>query len=277
MSQQARRDFRAAVVFHGNGVYDGTETTEAVALLVGLSRLGAEVQVYAPDRPQAHVVNHLKGEEQQQQRNVLEESARIARGAVKDMAELKAENYDALLVPGGFGAAKNLCSFGFFGADMTVHEDFEFVLRDFRKKEKVIGLTCIAPVIAAKVFGDEGVKLTLGGRGPNFPYAGSIDAAASFGADMVEMDVNEVCTDWSKNIVTSPAYMQGDASPHAVFDGIQSFLQKVNSLVMQNLAVTKAKQAHSGPVPFVESLGKDVPSHVSAPLTHSISSLVTTH
>ena len=185
------------------------------------------------------MINHMKGEEQQpaQQRNVLEESARIARGDVKDMADLRAENYDALLVPGGFGAAKNLCSFGFDGADMTVHEDFEKVLRDFRSQDKVIGLTCIAPVIAAKVFGNDGVKLTLGGRGENFPYAGSIDAAASFGADMVEMDVSEVCTDWNSSIVTSPAYMQGDASPHAVFDGIQNFLQKVNSLVRQNLAM----------------------------------------
>lgn len=80
-----KRDFRAAVVFHGNGVYDGTETTEAVALLVGLSRLGADVQVFAPDRAQAHTVNHLNGEEQSVQRNCMEESARIARGNVKDM------------------------------------------------------------------------------------------------------------------------------------------------------------------------------------------------
>ena len=84
------RNFRAAVVFHGNGVYDGTETTEAVAILVGLSRLGANVQVYSPNRPQAHVVNHLSGDEQPVARNVMEESARIARGAVKDMEQLQA-------------------------------------------------------------------------------------------------------------------------------------------------------------------------------------------
>ena len=90
------------------------------------------MQVYAPDRPQAHVVNHLTGEEQPIQRNMVEESARIARGNVKDMAELRATDYDALLIPGGFGAAKNLCTFGFDGADMTVHEDMEKVMRDFR-------------------------------------------------------------------------------------------------------------------------------------------------
>jgi len=86
-------------------------------------------------------------------------------------------------------------------------------------------------VIAAKLFGSEGIKLTLGGRGSNFPYAGSIDAASSFGAIMQEMDVNEVCTDWNTNVITSPAYMQGDASPHAVHDGIQIFLRKVSSRI----------------------------------------------
>ena len=130
--QITSRDFRAAVVFHGSGVYDGTETTEAVALLVGLSRIGADVQVFAPNRDQAHVVNHMTGEEQEAPRNVMEESARIARGNVKDLAELKATDYDALLIPGGFGAAKNLCTFGFDGADMKVHDDIEKTLREFR-------------------------------------------------------------------------------------------------------------------------------------------------
>ena len=229
-------------MFHGSGVYDGTETTEGVALLIGLSRLGANVQVFAPNRPQAHVVNHLTGEEQEAPRNVMEESARIARGDVKDLAELKAADYDALLIPGGFGAAKNLCTFGFDGAEMKVHEDIEKTLKDFRSNEKVIGLTCIAPIIAAKVFGEDGVKLTLGGRGDNFPYAGSIDAATSFGAEMQEADVNGICTDWKNNIITTPAYMQGDASPHAVYDGIQSFLRRVNSVVMQKEATKKQKQ-----------------------------------
>jgi len=182
-------------------------------------------------------VNHLSGEEQANPRNVMEESARIARGAVKDLAELQATSYDALIIPGGFGAAKNLCSFGFEGADMSVHQDVEKVLRDFRSEEKVIGLTCIAPIIAAKVFGSEGVKLTLGGRTENFPYAGSIEAASSFGAKMEEMDVSGVCTDWKAGIVTTPAYMQGDAAPHEIFDGIQTFLRKVDSLVRQHAVV----------------------------------------
>jgi len=144
----------------------------------------------------------------------MEESARIARGNVKDLATLNAREWDALLVPGGFGAAKNLCNFGFKGQDMTVDEDVIKVLREFRDADKVIGFTCIAPIIAAKVFGSEGVKLTLGSRGENFPYAGAIDVAASFGAQMQECNIEDVCTDWTTRIVTTPAYMQGNAEPH---------------------------------------------------------------
>ena len=143
-------------------------------------------------------------------------------------------------MPGGFGAAKNLCTFGFDGAQMTVHEDVEKVLRDFHSADKVIGMTCISPIIAAKVFGSKGVKLTLGGRGESFPSAGAIDAAISFGANVEEMDVSKVCTDWQNHIITTPAYMQGDASPHAVFDGIQSFLRRVESVVKQKEAAEQS-------------------------------------
>ena len=119
---------------------------------------------------------------------------------------------------------------------MSVHEDIEQKLRDFHSAKKVIGLTCIAPIIAAKVFGPTGVKLTLGGTTDNFPYAGSIEAAKSFGAEMAEMDVSKVCTDWSNNIVTTPAYMQGDAKPHQIADGIDTFMRRVDSLVKQREA-----------------------------------------
>jgi len=145
---------------------------------------------------QAHVINHITGEEDPIPRHIVKESARIARGNVKSLNELNVKDYDTLLVPGGFGAAKNLCTFAFKGVNMTVYDDVERVLRDFHSAKKVIGLTCISPIIAAKLFGSEGVRLTLGGRGENFPSAGSIDAALSFGAQMEEMDVNMVCTDW---------------------------------------------------------------------------------
>lgn len=220
MQSAGKKSIRAAVVFHGNGVYDGTECTEAVALLVGLSRMGAEVQVFAPDRDQAHVVDHLTGSEQEQSRNVLQESARLARGNAKPLSDLVADEWDILIVPGGFGAAKNLCNFGFKGPEMEVQTDIEQIMRQFRQADKYIGLTCIAPIIAAKVFGSEGAELTLGARGDDFPYAGSIDAASSFGAKMSEMRADGVCVDEKNKLISTPAYMQGNAAPHEVFDGI---------------------------------------------------------
>lgn len=225
--------FSAAVIFHGNGVYDGTETTEGVALLVGLSRVGASVQVFAPNRNQAHVVNHLTGEECTTARNVMEESARIARGNCKDLKDLNIDDFDALLIPGGFGAAKNLSDFGFKGAEMIVEEDVADIIQKFHAAKKVIGLSCIAPILAAKVLGSENVKLTLGGRGENFPYCGALDAASSFGAVLEEMDIEGVCTDSNNLIVTVPAYMQGDAKPHQVYDSVVKMVEEVNSLVLR--------------------------------------------
>ena len=150
----------------------------------------------------------------------MEESARISRGDCKDLKTIKTDEFDAILIPGGFGAAKNLSDFGFKGAEMKVDEDIEKVLKEFKDKRKVIGLTCIAPIVAAKVFGQDGIKITLGGRGENWPYAGALDAAESFGARVVECDVQGVCVDWSDQIVTLPAYMKGNAKPHEIYDGV---------------------------------------------------------
>ena len=132
---------------------------------------------------------------------------------------MKAEDYDALYVPGGFGAAKNLSDFGFKGAEMTVQQDVMNCLNDFRSKIKVIGLSCIAPIVAAKTFGQ--VEITLGkSSGENWPYAGSIEAAKSFGVKHHECDIDGVCVDKANNLVTVPAYMKGDAKPHEVFDNM---------------------------------------------------------
>ena len=164
-----------------------------------------------------HVVNHLNGEEMNESRNVKTESARIVRGNVKDLSELKSSDFDVLFMPGGFGAAKNWSDFGVKGADMTVHDDVAAVLKDFHAAKKYIGLCCISPVVAAKVFGTQsggpGATLTLGCRGDNWPYNGSIDAATSFGNTLVEKEINQICHDEVNRIVSGPAYMRGDASP----------------------------------------------------------------
>ena len=120
----------------------------------------------------------------------MAESARIARGDVKPLTELKSNDFDALFMPGGFGAAKNWSDFAVKGADMTVHNDVSAVMKDFHAAKKYIGLCCISPIVAAKVFGTKsggpGLKLTLGCRGDDWPYNGSIDAATSFGNELVE-------------------------------------------------------------------------------------------
>ena len=161
-----QRHFRAAVILSGCGVYDGSEITESVSVLIALSKSGAQYQIFAPNVDQAQVVNHLNGEELPGKRNVMVESARIARGNAKDLSTLKSSDFDALVLPGGFGAAKNLSTFAFDGDKMTVNQDVEKALKAFHQEKKAIGLACIAPIVAARVFGTKyggpGLSLTLG-------------------------------------------------------------------------------------------------------------------
>jgi enhancing lycopene biosynthesis protein 2 len=117
----SRRNFKAAVVLSGCGVYDGSEITEAVSMLISLSKNGAEYKIFAPNVDQAHVINHKNGSEMPEKRNVLVEAGRIARGNIQDLATIDAKEFDAILFPGGFGAAKNLSNFAFKGGDMTVN------------------------------------------------------------------------------------------------------------------------------------------------------------
>ena len=114
---------KIAIILSGCGVYDGAEIHETVLTLLRLSQQGAQVQCFAPDKPQMHVINHLTGEEMPEQRNVLVESGRITRGQSRDVRELKAADFDALIMPGGFGVAKNLSDFAVKGADCTVDAD----------------------------------------------------------------------------------------------------------------------------------------------------------
>jgi len=236
------QNHRVAVVLSGSGVYDGSEITEAVSTLVHLSASGADVSMYAPDKDQMHVVNHMSGEEMNEKRNVLVESARIARGAVEPLANLNTDSFDALIIPGGFGAAKNLSTFATEGPDMSVDADLSRVLDGFKVASKPIGeggrgqrddryeasyinlydivlltspslsrsptgLCCIAPTIAAKQFGDTGVKLTVGmssGDEAVWPYAGAAGACEAMGATHTDVDIDGVVVDLDAKVVTSP-------------------------------------------------------------------------
>jgi enhancing lycopene biosynthesis protein 2 len=195
---------KIGVVLSGCGVYDGAEIHESVLTLLALDRRGVEAVVCAPDVPQMHVVNHLSGQvEEGASRNVLVESARIARGAICDVATVKADELDGLVLPGGFGAAKNLCDFAVKGSTCVVHPEVARLVREVHGQGKPVGAVCIAPAVVAKVLGGERPKLTIGT---------DEDTAAGLekmGAQHVACAVAELVVDREKKLVSTPAYMLG--------------------------------------------------------------------
>ncbi len=214
---------KVAVVLSGCGVYDGAEINEAVLTLLSLEQQGAQYQCFAPDMEQMHVINHLTGEPAEgESRNVLVEAARIARGAISDLREAKADDFDALLVPGGFGAAKNLCNFAVAGSDMEIQEDFLALARSFHDKGKPIGLICIAPVMAAAICG-EGTQCTIGND------AETAGAIAAMGGEHLECPVSEARVDREHKMVTTPAYMLAGGVAEA-YSGISECVREVLAL-----------------------------------------------
>jgi enhancing lycopene biosynthesis protein 2 len=213
---------RAGVLLSGCGVFDGSEIHEAVSILIALDRKKAEIICIAPNMPQAEVISHRKKAPEPAARNVLEESARIARGKIRDLAEVRAGDLDALFFPGGFGAAKNLSDFAKSGANCKVHPDVTRLMRDVHAAKKPIGLACIAPVLAAKVFGTAGIKTRLTvGTDPG--VAGAIN---SMGGEHCNTGPTDVCIDEANRIVTTPCYMN-DVGPWTVFQGAEKMVDVV--------------------------------------------------
>lgn len=223
---------KVAVILSGCGVYDGTEIHEAAAALAAISRNGGEIIMYAPNKNQAHVIDHSAGAEIDQTRSVMVESSRIARGAVLPLSDLTAESVDACVIPGGFGAAKNLSDFGFKGADMSVDAEVERVIKDFHIAGKPMALCCIAPIVAAKVLGKTGPTLTLGNCGPEdqWPYQGAINAAKSFGANMELKNIDEICVDSRNKLVSAPAYMY-NGKFHEIQDSVSNMVNALFKLL----------------------------------------------
>lgn len=189
-----------AVILSGCGVYDGAEINEAVLSLLAIEENGARYQCFAPDIEQHHVINHLTGEEMGPARNVLVEAARIARGHIKPVSQLQAADYDAVLVPGGFGAAKNLSDFAFKGADCRLEVHTERALRAFADAGKPMGFVCIAPAMIPRLFSDR-PQLTIGNDAAT---AGAIEA---MGGQHVNCPVQSFVVDEKHKIVSTPAYM----------------------------------------------------------------------
>lgn len=215
---------KVAVILSGCGVYDGSEIHESVLTLLALDEAGAEVQCAAPDIAQHHVVNHRSGEPVPgETRNVLVEAARIARGRIVPLSAIDLDKLDAIVLPGGFGAAKNLCSFAFEGAGATVLPELADLLQRAHAARKVLGFLCIAPAIAARLFGPEGTVFTIGND------TGTAAALSSWGGTHQDCPVTEAVTDPGRRIVTSPAYMYA-ARISEVNAGIRRFVHAVLSL-----------------------------------------------
>ncbi len=217
---------KVAVVLSGCGVFDGTEIHEAVGALLALSRAGATAACFAPEIDAA-VVDHRTQQPTGERRAVLAESARIARGAVAPLDALDPGSFDAVVFPGGFGAAKNLCDFAERGAACEAHPEVARVLRGFAEAGKPIGMCCIAPVLAARVLGTgmggPGCAVTIGSD------PATADAIAAMGGEHVARGVTEVLVDEERRLVTTPAYMC-DAPIHEVVDGIAAMVARTLEL-----------------------------------------------
>jgi enhancing lycopene biosynthesis protein 2 len=212
---------KIAVVLAGNGVYDGAEIHEATLTMLAIARQGAQYQCFAPDIEQAHVVNHLTGKVMPDKRNVLVEAARIARGNIKPLSEYKTENYDALIFPGGFGVAKNLCTFAFDGINCKVNPDVEKAVRATVVAEKPIGALCISPVLMAKILTE--VEVTIGDD------EATADAIENMGATHIQSTHGEIVVDEKYKLVTTPCYML-DATIDQIADGAENLVKKIIEL-----------------------------------------------
>jgi len=188
-----------AVVLAGSGVFDGAEIHEATLTLYAIMKHGATYEIFAPDIPQHHVVNHISGEEMDETRNVLVESARIARGDIKDLKEYKAADFDGIVFPGGFGVAKNLSTVALHGPDARVNEDVVRAVKETNNAGKPIGALCIAPAMMAKIFEDATVTI---GQDP-----GTIEAIEKMGGTHINTTHGDVVYDDKLNLFSTPCYM----------------------------------------------------------------------
>ncbi len=215
---------KIGVVLSGCGVYDGSEIHEAVLALLAIDRQGCEAVCMAPN-VDLSVTNHLTRKETGEKRNVLVESARIARGNIRDIKEVKASDLDAIIFPGGFGAAKNLCDFAVKGASASVNPEVARLLKEMAAARKPIGALCIAPTLVSAVLGREySPTVTIGND------AGTASEIEKTGAKHQECPVTEFVVDRKNKLVTSPAYMLANRISEA-YEGIDNCVREVVKLI----------------------------------------------
>ena len=211
---------KVAVILSGCGFLDGAEITEAISTLIAIGQNGAEYTVFAPNKDVAET-NHLTQKATGQQRNTLQEAARIARGNIQTLEELKAEDFDALAFPGGFGAALHLCNFGEKGSGGEIDPQVIRILKEFSESRKPIAAICIAPAIMALAFGEKGINVTIGDD------AGTASEIEKTGAKHQKCAVEKYVVDQGNRVITTPAYMYGSAQPHQIFAGVSGAIAEL--------------------------------------------------
>jgi enhancing lycopene biosynthesis protein 2 len=207
-----------AVVLSGCGVFDGSEIHEATLTLLAIAQQGASYDIFAPDVFQHHVINHLTGKEMPEKRNVLVESARIARGKIKPLSQFRASGFDAIIFPGGFGAAKNLSTVAFDGPEAKVNPEVEAAVKAMHLAGKPIGALCIAPAVIARILGN--VDVTIG----NDP--GTAAAIEKMGGKHITATHGEVVVDKKNNVFTTPCYML-DATIVQIYQGAGNLVNEI--------------------------------------------------
>ena len=221
----------AAVILNGCGHLDGSEIHESVCAILALQTEGFTVSVFGLNS-QITPSNHLTGRScENENRNALIESARIARGNIQPLKEMDVKRYHALIIPGGFGVAKNMCDFSSKGVNMTVSEDIKSIISEMYRRKKAIGAICIAPIIVANVLKDFNISITFGDDKTAAPAR---HAVVQWGVEHLACDRDQCVVDKENRIVTTPAYMYGDSQITHIFRGISKLARAVKELVMAN-------------------------------------------
>lgn len=207
-----------AVILSGCGVYDGAEIHESVLIMLAISKYNSSYSLFAPDIDQHHVINHLNGEVTSEKRNVLVESARIARGNIQPLSLFKPEDFDALIFPGGYGISKNLCTYAFDGPNCSVNPEIENAVRAIHALGKPIGAVCIAPAMIARILGD--VELTIGQDKDTAAHV------VQMGAKHIPTNPGDVIIDKRKKVFSTPCYML-DSTILQIAEGAENIVKSM--------------------------------------------------
>lgn len=225
---------KVAIILSGCGVYDGSEIQESVLALLCIAQQGGLYQCFAPDIAQYHVINHLNGQEMPEKRNVLTEAARIARGNIKNLKEYNAADFDALVLPGGFGAAKNLTKWAFEGPEGDINEDVKNAITQTVLFNKPVCALCMAPAVIAKALQNTNYKahVTVGTDKEKSPYdIAAISAGINKTGAVAEMkSIREIAVDEKNKIITAPCYMM-DADINQVYNNINTAINKMFEMI----------------------------------------------